>query len=176
MSARPQATEYAPYHSGYVGLVPEDNVLAVLETQAALISRIATAVQGERETYRYEPGKWSVRELLGHLIDAERAFGYRIFAISRGEEAPIPGFDERQYVRLSRYHTCTAAELADELAALRDANLRLMARLDDEAWTRRGTASGVPVTVRAVAYIMAGHVRHHLAILSERYKVVLPSD
>jgi hypothetical protein len=176
MSTRPQVTEYAPYYAGYVALVPEDNVLAVLATQAAPVSRIAAVVTGERETYRYEPGKWSVRELLGHLIDAERAFGYRIFAISRGEETPIPGFDEQQYVRLSRYHTCTAAELAAELASLRDANLRLMARLDDEAWTRRGTASGVPVTVRAVAYIMAGHVRHHLAILSERYEVVLPAE
>ena len=108
--------------------------------------------------------------MLGHVTDAERVFGYRAFCFSRGDENPLPGFDENDYVSRSGFDRCNVADLVQEFGHLRDANLTFLRRLDDEAWQRMGTASGKPVSVRALAYIMAGHVRHHLHILGTRYQ------
>jgi len=169
--SRPAETEYAPFYSGYVSLVPESDVLAVLEEQRDVFRRLAVAVSAGRERHRYAEGKWSIREVAGHLVDAERVFGYRAFAFSRGAKAPLPSFDENEYVAESGYDEVPLAELVDELVAVRDANLEVLRRLADAQWARVGTASGKPVSVRALAFIMAGHPRHHLAILRERYGV-----
>ena len=109
--------------------------------------------------------------MLSHLIDGERVFGYRAFCFSRGEQAPLPSFDENQYVSASRAGDVPLVALAGEFAAVRESNLGFLRRLDDDGWTRTGTASGKPVSVRALAWIMAGHPRHHLAVLRERYGV-----
>ncbi len=166
---RPADAEFAPYYGRYVSLVPGENVVAALETQADEIRRLSVAP--EREGFRYAPGKWSVREVVGHLVDAERVFGYRAFCISRGEEAALPSFDENAYVARSRYGQIPVAELVRELLAVRETTLTALRRLDEPAWLRRGTASGKPVSARALAYIMAGHVSHHRAILNERYGI-----
>jgi len=166
---RPAETEYAPFYAGYVGLVPETDVIAVLEEQKDVFRRLAAGVPREREHHRYAEGKWSIRELAGHLVDGERVFGYRAFAFSRGERAPLPSFDENEYVAASGYDATPLAELVGELITVRDANLAMLRRLADGDWVRVGTASGKPISVRALAWIMAGHPRHHLNVLRERY-------
>ena len=170
MIERPTEVEFAPFYAGYVALVPEADIVQVLESQAADLRQRTLAFIPAREQFRYAEGKWSVREVLGHVTDAERVFGYRAFCFSRGDENPLPGFDENDYVARSGFDRCSLADLVQEFDQLRDANLTVLRRLDDDAWRRTGTASGQPVSVRALAYIMAGHVRHHLHILSTRYQ------
>jgi hypothetical protein len=171
MTERPPQSEYAPFYAGYVALVPETDVLAVLEGQVDAIRGALASVPAARENYRYAEGKWSLRQVLGHVVDAERVFGYRAFCFSRGEEAPLPSFDENRYVDAARSDSIPSAELVEELALVRRGNLAVFHRLDDRGWARVGTASGKPVSVRALAWIMAGHPRHHLNILRERYGV-----
>jgi hypothetical protein len=170
--ARPGEGEYAPFYAGYVALVPETDILSVLERQAAELRELAASVPADRETFRYAEGKWSIREVMGHLIDGERVFGYRAFCISRGEKAGLPSFDENEYVAGARSNAVPLRELADELVLVRASNLAFLRRLEPREWERTGTASGKPVTVRALAWVMAGHPRHHVRILRERYGLV----
>ena len=143
----------------------------MLEPQVEEIRRFLASVPAERETYRYAEGKWSIRQVLGHLVDGERVFGYRAFCISRGEQAALPSFDENEYVAGARSDGVPLRELVEELALVRRSNLVVLRRLDAREWARVGTASGKPVSVRALAWVMAGHPRHHLQILRERYGV-----
>jgi hypothetical protein len=169
---RPGPDEYAPFFAGYVSLVPETDVLAVLAAQPSEIRRLAAAIPADRETFRYAPGKWSVREILGHVGDGERVFGYRAFCIGRGEQAALPGFDENEYIANAAYDERTAAGLAEDFALLRTANLAVLEHLAPERWSNVGVANGKRVSLRALAYIMAGHARHHLGILRDRYGLV----
>lgn len=176
MIDRPNQAEFAPFYAGYVSLVPEADIVQVLEGQAADVREGTRAFIPAREGFRYADGKWSVCEVLGHMTDAERVFGFRAFCFSRGDENPLPGFDENDYVARSGFDRCSLADLVQEFGQLREANLTVLRRLDDDAWRRMGTASGKPVSVRALAYIMAGHVRHHLHILRTRYVVAPRSN
>jgi hypothetical protein len=169
--ARPEASEYAPFYAGYVARVAEPDVLGALERQKDEIGALARSVPAGRESFRYAEGKWSIREVLGHLVDGERVFGYRAFCFSRGEQAPLPSFDENQYVAVAGADRIPLAELASEFATVRASNLAFLRRLSAEEAARVGTASGKPISVRALAYIMAGHPRHHVAVLRERYGV-----
>jgi hypothetical protein len=167
---RPEAGEYAPSFAGYVARVAEDeDVVAVLATQLdqalALLGRIPEA----RGDYRYAPGKWSVKEIVGHLSDTERVFAYRALRIGRGDSTPLASFEDQAYVGASRAGDRALADLAAEWADVRRATLALFRSLPAEAWQSRGTASDQPISVRALAYIIAGHVRHHLQVLEERY-------
>jgi DinB family protein len=166
---RPGEGEFAPFYAGYVSLVPETDIMPVLERQAEDIRQQTRAFVPEREGFRYAPGKWSVREVLGHMTDAERVFGFRAFCFGRGDENALPGFDENDYVARSHFDQCRLIDLVEEFGQVRQVNLVALRRLDDDAWRRHGTASGRLVSVRALAYIMAGHVRHHLQILRTRY-------
>jgi hypothetical protein len=168
---RPAPGEYAQFYAGYVALVPETDALAVLAAQPAELQAVAGGVSPDREQQRYAPGKWSVREVFGHLTDGERVFGYRAFCISRGDQASLPGFDEQSYIAGSSYDQVPLRELASDFAALRQSNLQVLRRLTAADWARTGTANGTPVTVRALAFVMAGHVRHHLGVLRARYGV-----
>lgn len=169
MGHHPAASEYAPFYAGYVARVPEADILTVLEAQRAELRAVASSIPSDRERYAYAAGKWTIRDMFGHLGDAERVFGYRAFCIGRGESAALPGFDENEYVARAGFGDCPLADLASELVQLRETNLATFRRLDPAGWTRTGTANGTPVSMRAIAYIMAGHVRHHLAVLTERY-------
>lgn len=171
MIDRPAESEFAAFYKGYVSLVPEGDVLSVLEAQARGVPDLAATVPAERETFRYAPGKWSIRELVSHLVDAERVFGYRAFCIGRGDQVSLPGFDENTYVAESGADIQPLARLAKEFALVREGNLAALRRLDASAWKRVGTANGSPVSVRALSFIMAGHVLHHLGVLRERYGV-----
>ncbi|MBI4477814.1 MAG: DinB family protein [Acidobacteria bacterium] len=169
MHIRPTETEYAPFYAGYVSLVPETDILDLLDRQIAEVRSHATAVPADRETFAYAPGKWTVREVYGHVADAERVFGYRAVCISRGEQASLPAFDEQQYVARSTFAGTPLADLVSEFTLLREANLLALRRLPPTTWSQMGIANQNPISVRALAFIMAGHVRHHLRILNERY-------
>jgi len=168
---RPKENEYAPFYAGYVARVPETEILEVLREQPKELKRVADSVVPDKESFRYAPDKWSVRELFGHLVDAERFFGHRAFCVSRGDANPLPGFDEKLYVSESSYDSRPLAEMVEDFSLLREANSRLLENLDAAAFSREGVANGAKVTVRALAYIMTGHARHHLAVLRERYGI-----
>lgn len=166
---RPEASEYPEHYAKYVNLVPETDLLAALGEQVMRLREIAQAVPGDKETFAYEPGKWTVRETFGHLIDVERVFGYRAFGMSRGDAGPFPGYDDEMYVANSGVASRSLAELATEFAMVRFANLAALKPLDAAAWRLGGVANGKPVTVRAIAFMMVGHPRHHLELLRSRY-------
>jgi len=173
MSNRPDTAEYAPYFERYVSLVPESSILEVLEDQIALVRSLPDIVASDLETGSYDPGKWTIREVTGHLIDGERVFGYRAYRISRGDTTPMAGFDQDVYVANAPYRNTPLRDLVTEFVLVRDANLVMLRSLDATSWGSMGTANRTEVSVRALAYIMAGHVRHHLRILSERYGVTV---
>jgi DinB superfamily len=166
---RPDATEYAPYYERYISLVPDDDIQATLAAQKDEISSLVSGLPEEKGTYAYADGKWTVKELLSHVIDGERIFSYRALRISRGDKTPIEGFEQDDYIANSNANNRSFADLVDEFTFERAANLRLFANFTDENSKRVGTASDNPVSARAIAYIMAGHVRHHIGILKERY-------
>jgi hypothetical protein len=168
---RPNETEYAAFYAAYIARVPEDDLLAVLEVQPAELRAMADNIDPEEELFRYAPEKWSIRQVFGHLIDTERIMGYRAFRIARGDATPLAGFDEKAYVALADSEDRTVKEMAHEFAAVRTANLWALRRWTPEAWSRTGTANSYPVSARAIAYILAGHVRHHVAMLRERYQI-----
>ena len=170
-TTRPAANEYAPFFEGYISLVRDEDIMAALEGQIGDVSRALAAVPPERERFRYAPDKWSIRELVGHFIDAERVLGYRVLCIARGDQTPLPGFDEQTYARQSRHDEYPLIELIREFETVRSGHLLLLRHLGEAAWTRLGTANANPVSVRALAFIMAGHVRHHLGVLQSRYQV-----
>lgn len=169
MTGRPSEQEYPPYFANYVAQVPEDDVLAVLRAQADGLRRFARNVPADRETFAYAPGKWTVREVAGHLGDTERVFGHRAFCFSRRDPAPLASYDDNLYVANGGFAGVPVAVLVDELLHVRAANLAMLERLDQPAWLASGTAGGNPITVRAMVFVMAGHVRHHLRLLRERY-------
>lgn len=169
MPSPPLTTEFAPYYAGYLALITEPDILAMLEAQIDDLERMIQAVPPERETYRYAPGKWSIREVVGHLIDADRVFGYRAFCISRGEKAALPSYDENEYVAKSGYHDRTLQDLLAEFTQVRQSNLAFFLRLTDDQWMQMGIANHNPVSVRAIAFITAGHLRHHLNVLQKSY-------
>lgn len=168
--ARPDASEYPSFYAGYVGMVPEDeSILAVLRTAG---DEVVYALQGIPEAkgeHRYAEGKWSIRTALGHMIDVERIFTYRALRVARGDATPLPGFEENDYAVTAESDRRTVADLAAEMAAVRESTLRLFESLPPDAWMRRGTVSNGSVSVRALAYITAGHAQHHLKVLRERY-------
>lgn len=168
---RPDSTEYAPFYAGYIDLVPEDDVLAAIQTQSSETQKVLSSIDEARASYRYAEGKWSVKEMFGHITDGERVFGYRALCISRGEEQALPGFDEKEYTANANFDSWKIGDLAEQYALVRRANIVMFRNLPPDAWTRRGTASNNPVTVRALAYMMVGHERHHLRVLHERYKI-----
>lgn len=169
---RPSENDYPPFFRGYISLVPEHDPLPVLEAQITELERMAAAAGADRERYRYAPGKWSVREIFGHLNDGERVFGFRAFCFSRGETAPLPSFDQDEYVARSGYDAHPLVELAREFADLRRSHLSMFRRLTPGEWDRSGTAADSRITVRALAYAMAGHVRHHVNGLRNSYGIV----
>lgn len=166
---RPLANEYAPAHQGYFELVPEEEILPAIEAQSVETQKLLAALDENRGAYRYAAGKWSVKEVFGHIGDAERILGYRALAIARGETQPLPGFDEDEYVRNASFDAWKLGELSEYYALVRRATIVFFRNLPGEAWTRGGVANGFPVTVRGLAWVIVGHERHHLKVLRERY-------
>jgi hypothetical protein len=168
---RPEATEYAPFYAHYVSAVPEGDVVSALRDSGREITAALASIPESRGGFRYAEGKWSIRELVGHVIDAERIFTYRALRLARADATPLPAFEENDYVRSAGSDARTIADLVAELRAVRESSIRMFASFPEDAWTRTGIVSGRPVSVRALAYITAGHARHHLAILRDRYGI-----
>lgn len=166
---RPEPNEYDRYYEGYVSLVPETDIIGAMSEQIDEIEKIFVEIKEEKSLHAYAPGKWTIKELLGHLIDGERIFAYRALRISRGDQTPIEGFEQDGYIENSNFNAAKFEDLTKELILSRKANLLFFKNLTDQSWSRVGTASGVPVSVRALSYIMVGHIRHHQNILRERY-------
>ena len=169
---RPESDEYSPYYAGYISRVPAGaDPLAMLREQLAAVPALLSGVGESRAGYRYAPEKWSIKEVVGHLSDCERVFAYRILRIARADETPLPNFDENAYGRTGGFDRRALANLVEEWVSVRGATLSLTGSLDGEAWKRRVLANGKPISARALAYIIPGHVAHHLGVLAERYGV-----
>ena len=166
---RPGRGEAAPYYSRYIDLVQSDDVVGVLESQLGETAAVLSAIPDARSVYRYAPGKWSLREMVSHVTDTERVFAARAFWFARGFESPLPDFDQDPCARAARADEIPWARHVDDFRAVRGATLALFQNLFPEAWSRTGVASGNTFTVRAMAYITAGHVAHHLAVLKDKY-------
>jgi|SRR4030095_14832301 hypothetical protein len=166
---RPLETEFAPDFGMYIANVAEDEILPVLRSQIDELDVLLDQVAPEQESFRYAEDKWSIRELIGHLIDGERVFGYRALCIARGETQNLPGFDQNDYMLTSPYDRVDLEDLLSEFRLVRLSNIAMFRTLDEAAWTRIGTANDNQVSVRALAYVMGGHVRHHMKVLREKY-------
>ena len=167
--ARPAADEFTSYYGKYIARVPDGDLCRILADQLAETLALIRSIPEARGTHRYAPGKWSIKEVLGHVCDSERIFSYRALRIARGDATPLPGFEQDDYIPTGRFDRRTLADLSEELSAVRHATLELFRHLDATALARRGTASDHAITPRALAYVIAGHERHHVAGLKENY-------
>jgi DinB family protein len=174
MSKKPEASEYAPFYETYVALVPNVDIVSALEAQRLQMAQMLAGCSERDGNFRYAQDKWSVKEVLGHLSDAERIFTYRALRIARADATPLPGFEQDDYVRAAGCGQRLLRDLADEFAAVRLATVALFRSLDEAAWSRRGVCNKNEITVRALAFITAGHELHHRRILDERYFAAIP--
>jgi hypothetical protein len=167
--ARPQAGEYSPYYDRYISLVADNDILNTLDEQRRQTLLVLSGRSEADGEFRYAPDKWSVKEVLGHVGDTERIFGYRALRIARADATPMEGFEQDDYVRNGPFAYRPLADLIEDYIAVRRATLSLLRSLDDAAWTRRGVANKSEVSVRALAYIIAGHELHHRRVLEQKY-------
>jgi hypothetical protein len=166
---RPNPTEHAPYIGKYIALVPEGEIVSTLGKQMDATKNFLGGLSEEQGGLRYAPGKWSVREVIGHLIDTERIFAYRALRFARNDRAPLAGFDENDYIANSAFGERRLGELIEEFEAVRRSTIYLFKHLGDEAWSRRGVANENEISVRALAWVTAGHELHHLDVIRSRY-------
>ncbi|HEY7545594.1 MAG TPA: DinB family protein [Blastocatellia bacterium] len=169
MTNRPDATEYAPYYGKYIDRVADGDILATLNQQIDDTLALLRSLSPAQSDSRYAPDKWSIKEVVGHLIDTERIFAYRALRIARNDQTPLAGFEQNDYVTNAAFSLCEMKDLASEFEHVRRASVYLFRHLDGQAWDRRGVASDNEVSVRALAWMLAGHELHHLGIVRERY-------
>lgn len=170
----PEADEYAPFYAPYVALVRGRDPLGVLKRQIPALRAVCAGLPDAQARARYAPGKWSLKEVVGHLADVERVFAYRMLRIVRGDATPLSGFDENAYVEAAGFDERSLRSLLIELETVRAATLRLVETVPDGRWAARGVANGVEVSARALLYITAGHIEHHFNVLRERYGLAVP--
>jgi hypothetical protein len=167
--ARPQPDEYAPYYARYISLVKGEDILTALDQQRRDTMTLLCGRDEEDGDFRYAPEKWSAKEVLGHMCDTERVFAYRALRISRADATPLEGYEQDDYVRNGPFAHRQLSDLVEDFIAVRRATVSLLRNLDEEAWMRRGIANKNEVSVRGIAYIIAGHELHHRSILEEKY-------
>jgi hypothetical protein len=173
-SPRPGPTEYAGFYEKYIALVPGTDIVSILEAQRLQMAQLFAARSERDGNFRYAGDKWTVKEVLGHITDSERIFAYRALRIARADQTPLSGFEQDDYVRAGAFGERSLVDLAEEFALVRSATSALFRSLSEDAWLRRGTANKNEVTVRALAFIIAGHELHHREILKERYFAAIP--
>src|SRR5437773_12229010 len=166
---RPEATEHAPHFSGYVDLVSEADIVSALEEQREQSLILLRRLDEAKAAFRYAPDKWTVKEVIGHLIDTERVLTFRALFFARNNMNPVPGYDQDVTAKNAAYSSVQLSEILDEYDCVRRATIHLFRRLDRDAWMRRGIANQNEITVRALAYVTLGHKRHHLGILANRH-------
>ena len=167
--ARPEPGEYAPYYDRYISLVQGTDILGTLDAQRRQMVLLLSGRDEKDGDFRYAPNKWNAKEVLGHVCDTERIFAYRALRIARGDQTPLAGFEQDDYVRNGPFASAPIGEMVEDYIAVRRATLTLLRNLDEAAWTRRGVANKNEVSVRALGYIIAGHEVHHRRILEEKY-------
>lgn len=170
MITKPQPEEYNPYYATYIGKVPDGDVLELLNQLKESSYSLFSTLNNEKANYAYADGKWTVKQALGHMIDTERTFAYRLFCFSRNY-VELPGFDQEVYINNANFNDRTIQSLAAEFRATRESNIYMVEALTDEQLNRNGIASGNPATVRALVYMLAGHELHHLGIFKEKYLI-----
>jgi DinB family protein len=173
-SIRPASSEYTPYHAEYVDAVPDGDILTILRANGQELDAMLASVAEERGGYRYAAGKWSIREIAGHIIDGERVLGYRALRAARNDTTPLPGYDAEAYIDPAGSNARSLADLRAELRAVRESTRCFYASLPDEAWDRVGVSGGRAITVRGLAYVIVGHAIHHMRVLVDRYGVEAP--
>ncbi|MEO8336096.1 MAG: DinB family protein [bacterium] len=171
LPGRPEATEFAPFYAGYIAAVPDGDIRHIVREGREELAAMFSGIPEARGDYRYAEGKWSVKTVMGHLIDAERIFSYRALRLARGDKTPLPGFEENAYAITAASDARTVADLASEMLDVRTSTIRLFDSIPDDAWDRTAMVSVGEVSVRALAYIIVGHARHHLNVLRERYGI-----
>lgn len=171
MLTRPDSDEFLEYYGRYIDQVPQGGLLSILDQQRAEMRQTLGHLPPDRAGYRYGPDKWTIADVVQHLSDAERIFAYRSLRVARGDETPLPSWDENSYAARADTGRLSIPVLLEDWEAARGSTLSLFRTFDDAMWTNRGTASGHTITPRALAYIVAGHTVHHLAILRDRYGV-----
>jgi hypothetical protein len=169
MTERPLKDEYPSFFETYISQVPEEDILEVLARQGADVAAVFDQVPAGAGHYRYAEGKWSLVQLLNHIVDTERIMAYRALCFARGEQQSLPSFDENIYAAGADVSARTIADLLEELRLVRASNLHLFRHLTDADWQKQGLANNWPITVRSLAWVIAGHLRHHLKIVRERY-------
>lgn len=168
-SVRPTTSEFAPYYASYIDRVPDGDIIQTLAKQRIDTMKLFASLTPEQAAFRYATGKWSVREVIGHVVDAERIFAYRALRVGRNDKTPLAGFEENDYVKFASFESRSVAGLAGDFDHVRTATIDLFGSFTEEAWMRAGTANAFDVSVRALAWIIAGHERHHVEILKSRY-------
>ncbi len=168
-TTRPGPDEHAPYYAGYIAEAPDGDLVATLSGQLDETLALLKGLSGAQGLHRYAPGKWSLKDVIQHVTDAERVFSYRLLRFARGDATDLPGFDENIYVPAAQADQRSLAQLGAGLESVRRATLSLILPLDDEAMARRGTANGKAISARALAWIIAGHERHHVQVIQDRY-------
>lgn len=171
MIPKPGPSDYPAYVSPYIATVPDGAVLDLMEEQTEEIGRFFGRLTPEEADYRYAPDKWSVKEILGHLIDGERVFSYRALRFARNDSTDLPGFDQDTYVAAGRFSDRSMQSLLDEFLPLRRSNTVLFRSFSEEELNRSGTADGRSITVYALAYVLVGHVLHHRNVLRDKYQL-----
>lgn len=168
---RPKEGEFGSFYKGYIEKVGNNDIFGILKAQMEETTTLFNSLTPKQAEYRYADGKWSFKEVIGHLIDSERVFAYRGMCFARGEQQALPGFDQDAYVKEAYFDNRSVESLRDEYIAIRNATIVLFRSFSEEMMKRSGTASGNTVSVRALLYIIAGHERHHLDLLETRYNI-----
>jgi hypothetical protein len=171
-SGKPETAEFAEYYGRYVGKIEGTDILAELEKQLDSTLAALRRIDERKGDFRYQPGKWSIKEVIGHMIDCERVFAYRALVFSRNDNTALPGFDQDKWAGFVNYSNVPLADIIDEFEVVRRSTILLFRHMQPDAWTRRGNGNGKDMTTRSAAFIIAGHVQHHLEILRTRYLTV----
>ena len=166
---RPEPSEYAPYYQKYIDLVKDDNPIKALQNQIIAMQAFLSEIPEEKENYRYAEGKWTIKEIIGHLTDAERVFGFRALCFARKDKTALPGFEEDEYVAAGNFQKRSFYNLVHEFNLVRESHIALFKTFDEEALSQLGTANNNSISVRALIFVMAGHEIHHLNVIRERY-------
>ena len=166
---KPTPDEYSPYHERYISLVPEGNIIDILRQQMSAALEFFGSLTEEQVLHRYEPGKWSIKEVLGHIIDGERIFAYRALRFARNDQTPLAGFEQDDYVKFSNFDQQPLSDLINAYKHVRESSIGLFQSFTEEALDRKGIASKNEVSVRAIVWILCGHERHHIKVIKERY-------
>lgn len=169
MPQRPSREEYLPYYEQYVGLVGEESIIEILTKQLTSTTELLSDIPEQQSNYRYAEGKWTLKEVIGHISDNERVMAYRLLRIARGDQTPLAGYDQDEFMCGSSFQEWTLSQVIEDYISVRKATLTLLRGLSEEAWQRIGTANDAPISARALAYIIAGHELHHWKVIQDKY-------